>query len=183
MVEEEEKFDNVIFTDESTFQVEYYVRRAYRRLGEPRILRQKPKHPAKVHVWAGISKRGATNIVLFYTNLTATRYTTILDAAFVPFVQSCFGGSSYRLFQDNDPKHTSRWTQWYIDKKHINWWRTPQESPHANAIELLWRTMKEAVRNTYKPRTIPQLKDSIKDYCTRRLLHQSAASTLTIFRE
>ena len=47
MIDEEEKFDNVIFTDESTFQVDYNVWRAYQRIGEPRILRQRPKHPAK----------------------------------------------------------------------------------------------------------------------------------------
>lgn len=168
MIASKETFDNVIFSDESSFQVEYHARKAYRRIGEPRILRQKPKHPAKVHVWAGISKRGATQIVLFKANLTATRYTSILDAALVPFVQSSFAGSSYRFFQDNDPKHTSRWAQWYFKEKDINWWPTPPESPDANPIELLWGSMKEAIRNHYKPRTLEQLEEAIKDYwCTR----------------
>jgi len=31
-------------------------------VGEPRRLKGKPKHPLKVHVWAGISTRGATNV-------------------------------------------------------------------------------------------------------------------------
>ena len=61
MISDNEQFDDVVFTDESTFQVEYHARKAYRRIGEPRILHQKPKHPAKVHVWTGISKKGATN--------------------------------------------------------------------------------------------------------------------------
>ena len=53
MMTENERFDDVVFTDKSTFQVEYHARRAYRRLGEPRLLRPKPKHPAKVHVYMG----------------------------------------------------------------------------------------------------------------------------------
>ena len=82
MITENEQFDDIVFTKESMFQVEYHARRAYKRLGEPR-LRPKPKHPAKVHVWGGISKRGAIKIVLFHSNMTATRYTTILDGGLV----------------------------------------------------------------------------------------------------
>ncbi len=33
MIAENETFDNVIFTDESSFQVEYHARRTYRRIG------------------------------------------------------------------------------------------------------------------------------------------------------
>ena len=165
MIVEKEMFDDVIFTDESSFQVEYHSRRAYRRIGEPRILRPKPKHSAKVHVWGGISKRSATEIVLFKTNMTATRYTTILDAA---FIRSSFS-DSHRLLQDNDPKHTSRWVQWYFQENEINWWPTPPESPDLNPIELVWESMKEAVRNYYKRRTLEQLEDAIKHYWGSRM--------------
>lgn len=72
--------------------------------------------------------------------------------------------SHHRLYQDNDPKHTSRWAQWYFSEKGINWWRTPAESRDINPIELVWGSMKEAIRNRYKPRTLPALEDSIKDY-------------------
>ena len=168
MIKENEQFDNVIFTDESSFQVEYHAKKAYRRIGEPRILRQRPKHPAKIHVWGGISKRGATQIVLFKANMTATRYTSILDAALVPFLNSAYP-DGHRLFQDNDPKHTSCWAQWYFNEKAINWWPTPAESPDLNPIELVWGSMKEAIRNHYKPRTLEQLEESIKHYWNTRL--------------
>ena len=39
MMTEHERFYDVVFTNESTFQVEYHARSAYRRLGEPRLLR------------------------------------------------------------------------------------------------------------------------------------------------
>ena len=62
MITKNERFEDVIVTDKSTFQVEHHKSRAYRRIEKPRILQRRPKHPAKVHVWA---KRGATDIVLF----------------------------------------------------------------------------------------------------------------------
>ena len=40
MMADGEKIDNVIFTDKSTFQVENHARRAYRRIGEPKIVHQ-----------------------------------------------------------------------------------------------------------------------------------------------
>ena len=45
------------------------------------------KHPAKVHVWGGISSRVAIAIVIFTGILTATRYTDILEASLVPFIE------------------------------------------------------------------------------------------------
>ena len=90
----------------ATFQVEYHAKRAYHRRGEPRSLRQKPKHQANIHVWGGISKRGTTELVLFKDTMTVTRYTSIFEAAFLPFVCSTFP-DSHRFYQDNDPKHMS----------------------------------------------------------------------------
>ena len=163
MLAEKETFDDVIFTDESTFEVEYHSTKSYRRVGQPRILKSRPKHPAKLHVWGGISKRGATSLVLFQSNMTATRYTKLLDAALVPFITKTYP-DHHRFYQDNDPKHTSRWAQWYFADRKINWFTSPAESPDINPIENVWGTMKQAIRNDYKPRTLPQLEEAIKQY-------------------
>ena len=58
-------FDDVIYTDETTVQLESHRRHSYRKKGQPATLKPRPKHPIKVHVWAGISKRGPTPIVIF----------------------------------------------------------------------------------------------------------------------
>ena len=116
-----------------------------------------------MHVWAGISKRGATDIVLFQSNMTATRYTNILEASLLAFIKDYFP-DGHRLFQDNDPKHTSRWAQWFFKEKGLNWWPTPAESLDINPIENVWGAVKEAIRSTYKPRNLGQLEDAIKHY-------------------
>ena len=53
MIDEKEDFHDVIWTDESTVMVDPYSRKCYRKEGQPRKLKAKPKHPAKVHVWGG----------------------------------------------------------------------------------------------------------------------------------
>ena len=52
---DEEYFSEVIFTDECTVQVDHHSHICFRKNREPRALKQKAKHPAKVHIWGGTS--------------------------------------------------------------------------------------------------------------------------------
>ena len=121
------EFEDVIWTDECSVQLELHQKITYRKDGQPMKMVSRPKHPPKVHVWGGISARGATAVVIFTGILTATRYTDILDTALVPFIPQNYP-AEHRFQQDNDPKHTSRWAQRYFEEKQINWWRTPPSS-------------------------------------------------------
>ena len=112
---------DVIFSDESSVQLESSRKTSYHKVGQPSRLCARPKHPAKVHVWAGISACGATQIVVFTGILNATRYTDILDAALLPFIENHYP-TDHRFQQDNDPKHTRRWAQQYFEENNINWW-------------------------------------------------------------
>ena len=163
MKKDKEKFHNVIFTDESTIELECHRKRCYRRKRQPRKLKPRPKHPVKIHVWGGISKRGATPIVMFSGILIATKYTQILDAGLLPFAQEVFP-DGYRLQQDNDPKHCANYTRQYFVDKNVNWWPTPPESPDLNPIENVWGTMKEYLRNNYKPKDLSDLKAGIREF-------------------
>ena len=152
-------FSDVIFTDECTVQLESHRRTCCRMKGQPpknqshgayRFSTQnkgidlsmisfslRAKHPTKVHVWAGISKKGPTQICIFDGIMKAPLYVNILERTLLPFIARVMP-TSHRFMADNDPKHTSRLAQNFLQEKKINWWRTPAESPDLNPIENLW---------------------------------------------
>ena len=156
-------FEDVIWTDETTVQLESHRRHSYRKRGEQPTLKPRPKHPIKVHVWAGISRRGPTPVVIFEGIMTAESYISILRASLLPFIQSTYP-NSHRFMRDNDPKHTSATARKFFTEEGINWWKTPPESPDANPIENLWHELKEYVRREIKPSTKAELITGIEQF-------------------
>ena len=136
-----DSFHNVIWTDETSVQLETHRRFCCRKKGQKPRYKPRPKHPCKVHVWAGISWEGATNVCVFDGIMDAELYTQILRQYLVPFIQTVYP-HGHRFQQDNDPKHTSRLSQQFFVNNGINWWRTPSESPDVNPIENLWHELK-----------------------------------------
>lgn len=150
----QDSFDNVIWSDETTVQLENHRRYCYRKEGEKPRPKPRPKHPVKVHVWAGISKKGPTPVCIFEGIMAAPLFCEILQRTLIPFLHKTFPHPAvHRFMQDNDPKHTSRAAQEFYAQSGINWWRTPAESPDLNPIENLWHELKEYIRREVKPAT------------------------------
>ena len=57
-------FECVIWSDETTVQLETHRRFRCRKKGQKPRYKLRPKHPVKVHVWAGMSWRGPTRVCL-----------------------------------------------------------------------------------------------------------------------
>ena len=113
-----------------------------------------------MHVWGGISARGATSVVIFTGTLIATR---IRDSALVPFITNHYPEVP-RFQEDNDPKHTSVWVRNYFEQQGINWWYTLPSGPDLNSIENVWGSLKQYLRTNVKPKTIEQLKIGIREF-------------------
>ena len=133
-IHNQENFHNVIFTDESTVKINVHSKRSMYKIGEPKQLKGVPKHPVSVHVWAGISRRGATQIHIFTGRMDSLYYQHILEERLVPFIRAKFP-DGHRFMQDNDPKHVSKSTVKFMRENGINHWPTPPESPDMNPIE------------------------------------------------
>ena len=95
-IKEEETFGDVIFTDESTVQLECHRRKCFREKMLSK-LKYKHKHPPKVHVWGGISRQGATDLVIFTGIMNTTKYADILSASLLLFIQRTLS-QHHRLF-------------------------------------------------------------------------------------
>ena len=60
--------------------------------------------------------------------MPATRYGDTLSASLVSFLKKTYP-DEHRLYQDNDPKHTSRYIQTFFEKNQTNGWKSLAESP------------------------------------------------------
>ena len=158
-----EEFKDVIFTDESTIQLEQHSRICFRKRLQPRLLKQRAKHPIKIHIWGGISVKGATKVVMFTGTMNAERLGIILEAGLLPYIADKFSGG-HRLYHDNDPKHSSYYIEDFFKENNVKWWPTPPESPDLNPIENVWGSMKQYLRTYYKPKNLQELKDGIESF-------------------
>ena len=55
-------------------------------------------------------------------------YQTILQRNLLPFIRKVYP-DGHRMWQDNDPKHTSNSTKKWMKENGIDHWVTPPESP------------------------------------------------------
>ena len=180
-VRNRDKFENVIFTDESSIWLNCYNAVCFRKIGQEGRYKPKAKHPFKVHVWAGISMRGATDVFIFTGIMDAQFYVeSILERQLLPYLRKKFPNGDYRFQQDNDPKHTSKLSQNYMATHNINWWKTPASSPDLNPIEMMWHELKYHLRKRVRPRNKEELVNGIKRFwasavtiesCTRYINH------------
>ena len=88
---ENEHFNNVISTDKCSVLLENHSRPSFHHKWEQPKCKGKPKHLMRVHAWAGISKRGPTELMMFEGIVDAQFHVSeILNNGLLPFFWSTF---------------------------------------------------------------------------------------------
>ncbi len=96
------RFDDVVFTDETKVILGKHKPKCCHRKGQQPKFRQTFKHPKSYMVWAGISARGSTDLLVFDGIMDATFYVEeILKKTLVPSCKRLFGEDNWRFWQDN----------------------------------------------------------------------------------
>ncbi len=155
-----DKFSNVLFSDEKPFELFKQRRKVWRRKTDPVVRTKTTKYPPKVQVWAGISKLGKTEIVLWKKRGTALQYQQRIKEPLQKF-QKKLKGKKFRFQQDKDTTHTAKSTHQWLDQNIGAWFETPSKSPDLNPIELIWNTLESRVLS-HNPETQEELEKWIK---------------------
>ena len=149
---------NVVFSDESRFNVSYADgrQRVYRRNGERYsqacVLERDRFGGGSVMVWGAINSDFRSELVVVQRNLNAVRYVNdILRPVLIPLLQQ--HGRNRRLIfqQDNARPHSARHTRDFLHATNTNVMDWPSLSPDMNPIEHMWDELGRPVHGQLNP--------------------------------
>ena len=155
----------VLWSDESPFVLRFNGKiRVWRLPHEryaPYCMRGTVKHDKKINVWGCFAAHGVGNIYTVNGNLDQHQFHQILQRQMFPSAKKLFPDGDFLFQQDNDPKHTAKKNQKYLENKKVNVLDWPSQSPDLNPIENLWSLLDKQLSER-NPQNEDQLFEVIK---------------------
>lgn len=159
-------WENVLFSDESTFTQFYsfsrHVRRPVGKRNDPKYCTSAVKQCAKLMVWGAFSGKGGRAAIWFMergTTINAAVYKGILQDKLLTF-RTVHGVEYFQ--HDGAPCHTAKLVTTWLAVNNVPMigpW--PGSSPDLNPIENLWIQMKRKVA-AHNPTSLQHLKEVVK---------------------
>lgn len=160
-------FQNVIFTDESWFELGPNRRWLWRSKSDysPEVCSPITAHPKKVMIWGGIGWNFKSRLVFIDEKVDASYYwdEILLGSNLFEDADNVFGVGKWVLQQDNARPHISNYVIQnldYVGVHFIDDW--PPYSPDLNIIEFVWGIMKRRLEQK-NITTIEALKEEISN--------------------
>ena len=161
-------FNNTIFVDESTFQIEpnkvsVWTKSKNRQINAGETLNTYTQNNnAKVNVFGAIMPgEGKLFLKLFLDNMNQNNYKDVVFNELLPEIHRRVG-DWFKLQQDNAPYHKTAMIQDLFQQNNIKLYQQPAKSPDLNPIERLWHYLKFKV-NQRRPKTQTQLEKYIEE--------------------
>ena len=166
-----EDWNQVLWTDESKFELFNSKRRKYVRMKANEAptnetTQKTVKHGGgNVMIWGCFGNGQVGNIKRIQSTMDQHVYHSILTHHAIPSGRRIFGDGNWIFQQDNDPKHTSKKCSRYLEnkvrtkkiKEVMDW---PAQSPDLNPIELLWDEMDRSLKD-FKPSNKDELYEKL----------------------
>jgi len=155
-------FRNVLFTDESVFQLNQNTLKVFwfRENSPPTTIKYNPNY--SLMVWGGVCFRGKTPLTFVEGWVNAEKYQAILKEQKKSIKKMWRKGETWHFQQDNARCHTTKSSLDFIHR-HLtkNILPHPPQSPDLNPIELVWVRMKRLVQLS-RPRNKRELRTSVE---------------------
>ena len=166
-----EQWKSVLWSDESKFEIFGTKRRQYVRRRNGEQFKDMSLQPTikygggSVQVWGCISAGGVGDLFKIDDIMNAEKYRQILIHHAVPSGRRLVGPNF--IFQhDNDPKHTAKKVNDYLQRKEnqgqLQLMEWPPQSPDLNIIEAVWNYL-DRKKQENQPTTSEELWDVLRD--------------------